>query len=100
MKQINWKCPRKDYALIDQIVERAKAEGLLVGSLAEDAKALCMDITAAHCNGNKLDLERWLAADKFNFAHDLCGIVRHIDRETGKLTNCFLPRFTARRVAA
>lgn len=42
----------------------------------------------------ELDLERLLKAPKFDFAHDCCGIVRHMDRRTypGKLTNCFWPR--------
>jgi hypothetical protein len=52
-----------------------------------------MDITACHLNGCKLDLAKLLAADDFNFAHDVLGIRRHIDRETGQLMNCFRPRF-------
>lgn len=51
-----------------------------------------MDITACHCNGNPLDLRKLLDADDFNFSHDVFGIARHIDRETGKLSNHFSPR--------
>lgn len=51
-----------------------------------------MDIEAAHCSGNPLDLAKLLAADDMNLAHDVFGIRRHIDRETGKLTGCFSPR--------
>lgn len=54
-----------------------------------------MSITACHANGNKLDLERLLMADDFNFAHDVLGIDRHVSRETGQLTNFFSPRFSA-----
>ena len=51
-----------------------------------------MDISAAH-KSQPLDIDRWLAADDFNFMHDLIGIHNHINRETGKLENSFLPRF-------
>jgi len=54
-----------------------------------------MDVTACHANGNKLDLAGLLAADDFNFSHDVFGIYRHIDRDTGKLGNCFRPRYSA-----
>lgn len=55
-----------------------------------------MDVTATHCNGNPLRLDDLLAADDFNFAHDIYGIRRHLNRGTGKLENCFSPRFSAR----
>ena len=41
-----------------------------------------------------------LAADDFNFGHDVFGIYRHLDRTTGKLMNCFVPRFAQRQSAA
>lgn len=52
-----------------------------------------MDVTACHVNGCPLKLNELLAADEFNFAHDVFGIRRHINRETGKLEDCFLPRY-------
>lgn len=58
-----------------------------------------MDLSAAHANGNPLRLDELLEADDFNLLHDVLGIRRHLDRETGKLTGCFSPRFSA-RVAA
>jgi len=51
-----------------------------------------MDVTATHANGCPLDLAKLLAADDFNFAHDVFGIRGHIDRRTGKLDGRFLPR--------
>lgn len=51
-----------------------------------------MDLTACHCNGCELDLDRLLLAPDPDFGHDVCGIRRHIDRRTGKLGGCFLPR--------
>ena len=63
---------------------------------------LIMDLTAADgVNGNRpLDWDRLLAADDFNFMHDVCGISRHINRETGELEGFFLPRFTKREAVA
>jgi hypothetical protein len=40
-----------------------------------------------------LDLDAWLAADDSNFVHDFFGIRANINRETGVLDNCFVPRF-------
>jgi hypothetical protein len=63
---------------------------------------LMMDLTAADgVNGNSpLDWERLMAADDINFLHDLAGISRHIDRETGSLGGHFLPRFTLKETRA
>lgn len=57
---------------------------------------LLMDLGAADgVNGNPpLDWDRLLEADDFNFLHDLEGISRHMDRSTGRLGDCFVPRFT------
>lgn len=38
-----------------------------------------------------------LPADDFNFAHDVAGIRRRINRTTGKLENYFLPRFAQKQ---
>lgn len=55
-----------------------------------------MDIAATHANGCRLNLDALLAADDFNFAHDVFGICRHLDRDTGQLGGCFRPRLAAR----
>ena len=41
-----------------------------------------------------LDLERLLSFPKFDFVHDITGIIRHMDRSVypGRLMNCFVPR--------
>ena len=57
-----------------------------------NARDLEMDLTATHANGCPLDLEKFLGAPDFDFLHDVFGIQDHIDRRTGKLLNCFLPR--------
>lgn len=71
------------------IVDRAVEMGIY-----DDALDCDMDISAVHytCPLRLADL---LAADRFNFSHDMCGIQRHLNRETGKLGGFFLPRFAA-----
>ena len=54
-----------------------------------------MDIEACH-NGNPLMLAELLNADVWDFAHDVFGIQENIDRTTGKLMNCFVPRYSVR----
>ena len=42
----------------------------------------------------ELNLEKLLNAPAFDFTHDICGIIRHMDRSSypGKLMDCFWPR--------
>lgn len=63
---------------------------------ASDQSTAVMDIDACHSNGCSLQLDKLLNADDANFAHDVFGIRRFIDRTTGKLDGCFLPRSAAR----
>jgi hypothetical protein len=61
-----------------------------------DRLAITMDLTACHLNGCKLDLDGLLAAKEFDLIHDVSGIMHHIDRKTGMLLDCFLPRYAKR----
>lgn len=38
------------------------------------------------------EIDRLLNFDNENFKHDVFGIIYYIDRDTGKLKNCFVPR--------
>jgi hypothetical protein len=98
---VNFNIPTFDQNLIDQIVDRM-LQILESGGVAFTKRArtgrrmeIVMDLTACHANGNPLRLADLLAADDFNVAHDVGGISRHLDRTTGKLTQCFRPRFSA-----
>lgn len=51
-----------------------------------------LDLLAVHCNGMPLDIEKLYRFDDFNLAHDVYGINRHLDRSTGQLGGCFVPR--------
>ena len=50
-----------------------------------------MDITAAHLAG-EISLQKLLEFEEADFMHDVHGIRRHIDRSSGKMRDCFLPR--------
>lgn len=61
-----------------------------------DRTATSMDLIATHNGGCPLDFERMASvADEhlWHVAHDIAGIARFLDRDTGELTGCFLPRF-------
>lgn len=87
---ISFQASKEDHETIARIVDRA-----LMVRRDMDRLSLNMDLTACHANGHPLNLEKLLKAPDFDFAHDVFGIVRHIDRDTGKLTRCFSPRCTA-----
>lgn len=85
---IDWnKIEKEDMKIIHEISKRAVKE-FNVGELLD----YTMDVGATHTCGCPLDLQKLLDADKFNFAHDIFGINKNLDRETGELLNCFLPR--------
>lgn len=88
--EINFSTTKKDCELIGKIVDRAFKE-TDIGDV-QDRMTTHMDLTACHANGCEIDLARMLAAPKLDFVHDLYGIRRHINRRTGKLEDCFVPR--------
>lgn len=89
--KVSFEVTKAEYELIGKIVKRATEKYPTHGL---DKMTLYMDLTATHANGNPLRLKEFLEADDFNFAHDIFGISNHIDRNTGKMTRCFLPRFS------
>lgn len=89
---IKWNATRAETLTISKITQRALEFGI-----ERDRMSIHMDLEAAHCNGCPLDLERLLSFPPFDFVHDVCGIANHINRETGKLGDCFLPRCAARQ---
>lgn len=98
MSPINFKATRAEFQTIVAIAKRA--ETMQPTCMEHSRTDWLMDITACHLNGFPLRLDDLLAADDMNFAHDVFGIRRHIDRETGKLLDCFLPRFADLSVEA
>ena len=86
---IKWSISTSEMGLIDRIVDRVMEEN---PKASLDRVNTQMDLVAAHLNCVPLDLKKMLKASPFDLAHDVFGIVRHIDRETGQLGGCFLPR--------
>lgn len=84
MAKVKFNATVADRARIGEIVDRAermwKAERLQF-----DRQSVEMDITACHLNGCPLDLDKLLAAQDGSFGHDVFGIMRFIDRKTGKI---------------
>ena len=91
MSAIKWELSEAEQELIDAIVLRA-VELWPQGN----QQTFEMDVTATHCNGCPLNLDGLLHADDFSFAHDIAGIYRHMDRETGRLHGYFYPRWAAK----
>ena len=90
---INWNTTEEEFNIICKIAKRA-AQMARALNVEYDTLTAQMDITATHCNGNPLRLQELLDADNTNFAHDIFGIRLHMDRNTGELLNCFVPRFS------
>lgn len=82
-----------EYELANAIANRAVTLAAKAGVAYKKSTAL-MDIIACHANGNPLRLDALLKADDGQFGHDVFGIRRHINRETGKLGDCFVPRYS------
>jgi hypothetical protein len=81
----------EDSALVVKIIERVERDRML--ARVDGAKLnLRMDLVATHANGCPMDFHKLLHAADVDFYHDIFGIGRHIDRTTGELLNCFVPR--------
>jgi len=97
MKQISFNTTREEAEIIHAITMRVLKSGNLKHF---DPLNLMMDITATHCNGNKLDLQNFLDAPDFDFFHDIFGIIKNLNRTTGKLENFFTPRYSSKLQAS
>lgn len=88
---------REDAAIIHDIIDRAAGFAASVGDRMDNdqRRYLTMDVTACHANGCPLKLRDLLGADDLDFVHDVFGIRNHINRSTGQLENCFLPRYAS-----
>ena len=78
-----------------QVCVRAEKLGVAIGERIDRI----MDVENA-VNAFNIDIDRWMEADDFNFAHDYKGIVENINRNLGvehKYSSedfaCFVPRF-------
>jgi hypothetical protein len=93
---MNFTATRADQRTILAIVERFESICARYGVHGVmQRQELLMDVEACHCNGCPLRLEALLEADDVDFVHDIGGITTHLDRQTGALTDCFVPRYRA-----
>ena len=91
---IKWAVNKEDMELEAKIARRAVAMAKELG-IQYDQMTAVMDLDACHNNGNPLQLQKLLDADDFNFGHDVFGIRQHLDRTTGQLGDCFVPRYSS-----
>lgn len=89
------KLSKEDVDLILKVATKAEAMYNSVG-VQRDRIEIYMDLKL--CHGNcPLDLQAMLDADEngyaYDFSHDIGGIARHLNRDTGKLEDFFMPRF-------
>ena len=82
---------KQDHELIVQIVDRFIK---MYKEYKKDKLDIVMDIACVHTNIIPLRLIDLLNASVFDFTHDIFGIKRNLNRQTIKLENCFLPRFS------
>lgn len=93
MKILNFTPNTRHEATLIQVIAK-RATGLLPNV---SIMQVAMDVSAVHLNGCPLRLEELAEAENFHFAHDVVGILRHLDRETGQLRDCFVPRYAVPR---
>ena len=79
----------------------ARSASNLARNAGQDISPLefVLDLATTHNHACPLDFAAMATGNPADVAHDVFGIRRHLDRETGLLTDCFLPRFAARQVA-
>lgn len=93
MPTISFNVEKYEMELIKKICERV--DDFPVICAMQDKIVWLMDLTACHANGCRINLIKLLKAPDFDFAHDICGIRKNINRQTGVIENCFLPRCAA-----
>jgi hypothetical protein len=87
---LKWDATKEELQTISKIMTRIELAGHTI-----NRPTLAMDIEACHCNGCPLKLADLANAPLGDLTHDVFGISRNIDRTTGKLKNCFVPRYAA-----
>lgn len=83
----------KELEIIAAIASRAVRMARKYGVDYQQLEAV-LDLSNCH-DRRPLRLMELLQADDGNFGHDIFGIRRHINRETGEMEDGFLPRYSA-----
>lgn len=88
---MKWTTTGDQQILIDAIASTPQVKKLLRDTGYSRLDFL-MDLDACHSNGCPLDFNALLFFSDADRVHDIIGIRRNINRTTGKLENCFVPR--------
>lgn len=88
----NFSVSRSDMRVIEQIIDRYEPIYEEAAGNRLDRLTLMMDLCVTH-NNCPLKLQELLDGANADFVHDIAGIQRHINRRTGQLEDCFLPRY-------
>lgn len=93
-KQVEFHATKEEHEIIGKIWKRILPTYKRMKIYQEKGAQLDfrMDMVAIHTNDCPIDFQKLLDADEFTFHHDISGIRNNIDRSTGTLRNCFLPR--------
>lgn len=86
-----------EHTLIAEIADRAQTELKAYFDLGLSRLSrmdVITDLTVCHAT-HPLRLEDLRDADTYSFVHDILGIRRHLNRDTGELRECFLPQYVA-----
>lgn len=99
-KGLEWGVSEEEYQIVRKIVKRGvrikeHARGITVDRGYK--LDLEMDIIATHLNGCRLKLLDLYNSSDLDFVHDVFGIQAHLNRQTGKLENSFLPRYAEKQ---
>lgn len=86
--KFNFDIGKESEPAVEAIVNRAA----LLGLAKEGRQALWADLAVVHNHGCPLAFYRLADFDSVDFIHDIEGIQRHLNRQTGKLEDYFLPR--------
>jgi hypothetical protein len=78
----------------ERIYERVLKSTLLKTAMFHrDKLSLIMDFMCMGANGNPaIDVDRLMKVSDVDFAHDVMGVYRHLNRNTGILEDNFVPR--------
>jgi|TARA_Y100000310_G_scaffold345185_1_gene462450 hypothetical protein len=89
---IDFEVAETNYSIIVKIAKRAVKEAEELGVKIPLITAE-LSLLACH-NTCPLRLDELLVATSGNLLHDVGGIIRHLNKETGELQDCFLPRYS------
>ena len=93
MIEHSFKIGQDDFNHVETILQRYER---LAGPLRQERCGVMMDLIACHTGPCALDFAAMAEGRDLDLAHDVAGIYRHFNRETGNLDDCFSPRFAKR----